>query len=279
MEAIANVVAAAGAGRDILRSMEFGALPLVAAAHVDEWRTWASIASAVVAGLALLVSLSNRRTARRALRLSERQEERRSPGLDLSLIEAVSWRPARGVKFCGIGMQVLAINPSDRDGALVGVDLHLTYTTPTGIITTVKVPHGPRGMAIPEVIEPLEIPAALPVNGAVSGWLVFKIDDGLTGGGPIDCFEAVVRDSRGPTESVQACLGRSSMTKRARRQPLSAEDVVPIVADAMIAGPVAEGVGIPLVILDTSERPDLEELIRVHQHLPPGGRSFPMGDR
>ncbi|MGE4337019.1 MAG: hypothetical protein AB7E55_13725 [Pigmentiphaga sp.] len=44
-----------------------------------------------------------------------------------------------------------------------------------------------------------------------------------------------------------------------------------IVGDAAIASSViGDGRLIPLLILETSERPDLEELIRVHQHLPPG---------
>ncbi|MGD9796869.1 MAG: hypothetical protein AB7H43_08250 [Acidimicrobiia bacterium] len=50
--------------------------------------------------------------------------------------------------------------------------------------------------------------------------------------------------------------------------------VVPIAGDAAIAGPVADGRLLPVLILDTSARPELAELIRVHRHLPPGdGRS------
>jgi hypothetical protein len=46
---------------------------------------------------------------------------------------------------------------------------------------------------------------------------------------------------------------------------------VPIVADAAIAtGIIGDGRLIPLIILDASERHDLEELIRVHQYLRPG---------
>jgi hypothetical protein len=46
---------------------------------------------------------------------------------------------------------------------------------------------------------------------------------------------------------------------------------VRIVADAAIAaGGIHEGRLIPLVILDTTDRPDLEELIRVHQYISPG---------
>ena len=46
---------------------------------------------------------------------------------------------------------------------------------------------------------------------------------------------------------------------------------VPIVGDAAIgAGRLADGRMVPLLIVDTSSRPELDELIRVHEHLPPG---------
>ncbi|MBN1461672.1 MAG: hypothetical protein JXA57_19240 [Armatimonadetes bacterium] len=47
--------------------------------------------------------------------------------------------------------------------------------------------------------------------------------------------------------------------------------LVPIVADAAVATRgVGDGRFIPLLILDTTSRPDLQELIRVHGHLGPG---------
>lgn len=45
---------------------------------------------------------------------------------------------------------------------------------------------------------------------------------------------------------------------------------VPIVGDAAIAGPIAEGRLIPVLILDTKSHPEVAELIRVHAHLPAG---------
>lgn len=54
-------------------------------------------------------------------------------------------------------------------------------------------------------------------------------------------------------------------------------EIVEIVGDAAIAGPVAEGVNIPLVILDTRSRVDLSELIRVQQHVPSGDVRFEWG--
>ncbi len=44
-----------------------------------------------------------------------------------------------------------------------------------------------------------------------------------------------------------------------------------IVSDAALATVnVGDGRLIPLVIIDSSERPDIEELVRVHEYLPPG---------
>jgi hypothetical protein len=43
--------------------------------------------------------------------------------------------------------------------------------------------------------------------------------------------------------------------------------IVPIISDAAIAGPVADGRLIPLLVLDATGRSELVELIRVHAHL------------
>jgi hypothetical protein len=55
---------------------------------------------------------------------------------------------------------------------------------------------------------------------------------------------------------------------KAERIPLDRQ--LPIVADAALAAPVAEGSLVPVLIVDTSYRPDIAELIRVHEFLPPG---------
>jgi hypothetical protein len=60
------------------------------------------------------------------------------------------------------------------------------------------------------------------------------------------------------------------MTKRREEAFIAKSDIVPIAGDAGIAGANAEGRMVPLVILDTSERPDIDEMIRVHRHISPG---------
>jgi|SRR5579875_1071462 len=60
------------------------------------------------------------------------------------------------------------------------------------------------------------------------------------------------------------------MSKQNKEKWVPQSDVVRVVGDAGIAGQVAEGFTIPLLILDTSERPDIDEIIRVHAYLSPG---------
>jgi hypothetical protein len=46
---------------------------------------------------------------------------------------------------------------------------------------------------------------------------------------------------------------------------------VPIVAEgAIVSAGVADNKLIAIVIIDTTDRPDIDELVRVHEHLPPG---------
>ncbi len=66
------------------------------------------------------------------------------------------------------------------------------------------------------------------------------------------------------------------MTKP-RKAQVAQSLIVPIVGDAAMAGPVADGRLIPVLIVDTSKRPEVAELIRVHAHLPPGDAPLAVG--
>lgn len=58
--------------------------------------------------------------------------------------------------------------------------------------------------------------------------------------------------------------------RREKKTRLPGADLVPIVGDGMIAGPVVEGMSVPVLIVDTSGHPKVEEVIRIQAHLPPG---------
>lgn len=56
-----------------------------------------------------------------------------------------------------------------------------------------------------------------------------------------------------------------------KRASVSEKPFVRIITEGAIAGiGIAEGKLIPVLIVDTSLRPDVDELVRVHEHLPPG---------
>jgi hypothetical protein len=59
------------------------------------------------------------------------------------------------------------------------------------------------------------------------------------------------------------------MTKR-HMEKIASSDIVPVAGDAGLAGPTPEGLMVPLLILDTTDRPDIDEVIRVHSHISPG---------
>ena len=62
------------------------------------------------------------------------------------------------------------------------------------------------------------------------------------------------------------------MTKP-RKSRVDGSLLVSVVSDAAMAGPVADGKLVPVLILDVQGRPDVSELIRQHQHLPSGEAS------
>jgi hypothetical protein len=106
-------------------------------------------------------------------------------------------------------MKILAVNPTDRDAALVGADLHVAYTLPTGLATAVKVRHETTGDGFPAEITALDLPVHMQANGAVAGWLTFQLPaDLFPNGAGIDRYDAVLQDSRGIAETVSASVLR-----------------------------------------------------------------------
>lgn len=182
-------------------------LQKLSSTSANPWATWAPVASVVIAAFSLFAAIANRKTAKKALKLSQIQEERRTARLDVSLMEAVSWRPSNEA-WRLIGMRILAVNPTDRDGSLVSAELNVAYTAGGSRLMVLKIPHAAAVRGMPKHITPLEMPIGLPSNGAIKGWLVFKINDELVSGAAIEGYDATIRDSRGPTEHIQAWILR-----------------------------------------------------------------------
>jgi hypothetical protein len=173
---------------------------------------WTDYAPILAAAVSLIVSVTlgvlNRRTAKRALEISERQEARRDSSLSLHLNESVSWRSqSRGERL--LGFHVIATNPTDRPTSLVASELRLTYTV-DGILTTVKVPSASDvgSTSLPASFVPLEIPTRVDANDAVIGWFLFRIDDQLTNGRIVERYDFVLREVHGIEETLQVTVFR-----------------------------------------------------------------------
>lgn len=158
----------------------------------------------VVSALALVTSfifgLRNRSTAKKALQLSEAQEARRQPMLDLTVDEALAWRASPTVRL--LGCHILVANPTDRSSSLVSVELQVSYTT-EGVVTTVKIPTPSSASELPNGVRTSGLPIRLDPNSAVVGWFSFVVPDGLSGGHPIDRYDIAIRDVHDVIESWQ----------------------------------------------------------------------------
>lgn len=185
-------------------------LGLLTDAGVNTGASWPDYAAVAIAAFSLLVAtffgVRNSRTARRALKLSERQESRREPRLDLYLNDSMAWRtPADGSRLFGFHMQIA--NPTDRRTTITESDLLVTYSR-DDVMMTVKVPHTRENeYSRPEgSVTALDLPLVLNANSAVMGWLLFRIPDDLTGGNPIERYDVTVRDLHDIVESRQVTV-------------------------------------------------------------------------
>ncbi len=192
--------------------IEQASVLLEANAPVTDPISWPDYAAVGIAALSLIVSLvlgvRNRGTAKRALKLSEEQEARRSPRLAIHVNDSVSWRRALAGERL-LGFHLLVSNPTDRPSSLLKAELHLTYAVDS-IMTTIKLPHTSYSLQVglPSAVVPIELPAPLGANDAVSGWFLFRVAEGLTGGRPVDRYDIVIRDIHDIVETLQVTVFR-----------------------------------------------------------------------
>lgn len=166
---------------------------------------WFEYASVTIAAMALLIGLSNRRIARRALAISERHAKDREPRISLYLEHSVAQWPDGGGRL--LGFEVRISNPTERSTSLTDAELHVSYSVGNAI-TTLKLRHdGDGNYGRDHRGESLQLPTRLDTNEAVAGWLWFLLHDGLTSGRPIERYELIVRDIHGMEASQQVIVG------------------------------------------------------------------------
>jgi hypothetical protein len=69
------------------------------------------------------------------------------------------------------------------------------------------------------------------------------------------------------------------VTKKPREAFLPPSALLPIVGNAGIANDAVEGFLVPLLIVDASDHPEIDEIIRIHEHLPSGDFTYQWGEQ
>jgi hypothetical protein len=160
----------------------------------------AELATAIIAVVAVGVSLSSLARAKAAVRVAEAQEDRLTARLALYLKESRSWMAApTGDRV--VGVNVLIVNKSDRSTAITRASLSVSYSIRGERFDTfVEAETTERSNAMPMI----SMPKALTANDASAGWFTFLLLERMFGGSAIDTFSFVVEDSRGVSERLDS---------------------------------------------------------------------------
>jgi hypothetical protein len=167
----------------------------------------AAIASATAAWMALLLSVLNLFTSRRALRISERQEARRKPSVATYLQDGyVSAEPSQRVYAVMISLS----NRSDNNNGIAQATLLLTYITPSGTQVTLKVgaESKPPTIFSKNSANHLQVPIRIDAHQTVSGWCFFAVDGAILDGSHVDRTQMAFVDTYGNEWTVEPLIIR-----------------------------------------------------------------------
>jgi hypothetical protein len=183
-------------------------------------KDWGPLASALAAWTAVLVSWKNARTAGGNLQLAEKQEQRRRPTLVPYLADGYS--EAKGNHRL-LAFSVSLSNPSDTNNSIAQIELALSYTTPTGVFMTMKLPVSVLGSATVGDVKLLEPPLKIDAHQSVSGWVFFEIKNELIKGCRLDTYILQFQDSHGHINSLEQAIVRELISEKAERRHLSTQ--------------------------------------------------------
>jgi hypothetical protein len=170
---------------------------------------FAAVATATAAWLALLLSVFNVFTSRRALRISEQQEARRKPSVVAYLQDGYV---AVGIKTHSRVYAILISlsNRSDSNNAIAQAMLLLTYIKSSGTQLTLKVgaEGEPPSMFIDKSANHLRLPIRIDAHQTVSGWCFFAVDNAILEDAHIDRTQMMFVDTYGNETTVEPLIIR-----------------------------------------------------------------------
>ena len=138
----------------------------------------APLLSVFVASVSFGLSALSFRNARRALRISEEQEERKKP-LIVTYLENGYRRSS--AKFDLFAFLITVNSQSDSNGSIARVELQITYTIASGQRLTLQIPSDAAAIdaaataEIPALKNSIAIPFRIDSRQSLAGWCVFKV--------------------------------------------------------------------------------------------------------
>jgi hypothetical protein len=170
---------------------------------------WVSVLSVIAACVAAWFAYVSTRLSKRALRLSELQEERRSPQLRPYLSEGYC-KILRYHQVHAYAFSISLGNPSDIDNALVRAELRIGYTSSNKAYIAVKVPTDDTiaeqlGLDSASI---LHLPARIDAHQTLAGWLVFRVADDLLATGQIEDYCILFTDTHDAATTLEPVIVR-----------------------------------------------------------------------
>jgi len=170
---------------------------------------FAAVASAAAAWMALLLSVLNFFTSRKALRISEQQEARRKPSVVAYLQDgyiAAGLKPISRVYAILVSLS----NRSDNNNAIAQAMLLLTYVKTSGTRLTIKMI---AELELPNAFTDksanhLRVPIRLDAHQAISGWLFFVVDNAILEDSHIERTQVAFIDTHGNETTVEPLMIR-----------------------------------------------------------------------
>jgi hypothetical protein len=166
---------------------------------------WVSIVAAIFAGLSAFNSWHSRKIARRALAISQNQEERRQPHLEIYFADGYRrYIPTKQI----FGFMLSVMNRSDSNNSIAMAELKVEYLIGENHRGNCRVPHN-REVAEQAVetqtknAKIFAIPERVDSHQTIAGWLFFALDNKIIGGKTIDRHTIMLTDSHGTVTETE----------------------------------------------------------------------------
>ncbi len=167
----------------------------------------ATIASAAIALLALILSLWSVLLSKRAVRLAEIEHENRKPSFILYLQDSLIRYSTPKEPFRVYGLLLSISNTSDSDNSLSTIDLFITLSQKSETILTLKIPLDANlGDFVPNNSSVLTVPLRIDAHQTVVGWCFFRLADTASANAEVEVSRLVVKDAQGNKTEIEHTL-------------------------------------------------------------------------